>query len=192
VARRTSEILALSFLTTSCFVGNGITASPPSPTTTVMNHAVPLPGYVAVVQGIVTIPAGQADGSDDPACPPAKCINISIGNIPDAHHDVQYLHYEMFYSELNPHGPAWQVCPMAVNIGISRLPRWDCQLYARFDNFGWGTPSNSTEGGASVRFRNWANRGRYAMLQINYWVHLDVCKPDFNYGNQRAHVICAP
>jgi hypothetical protein len=167
--------------------------SPPK-TANVMGRIVPLPGYVATAQGKISVPAGQADGSPDPQCPPAKCAQVRVDHMAAPNDEIIFLNNvpTMFYSDLSP--ISWTACPMMVNVYGSpgTYNAWACKLYAKFDQLAWGPIKGTGEAFAQARFRNWASRGRWAMIQVQYWVKLDHCIPDWTDPTTRIrnHVIC--
>jgi hypothetical protein len=123
----------------------------------------PKPGPITrVFSTIITVPAGEADGSSSPDCPPAKCATIPVENIPavNGSDGWRLLAIQAFYWDVDRKKQKPIECKLVPNTGA--YYQFDCKQWAWFDNFKYGDHS------VSMRFRNWANRGRYAELALTY------------------------
>lgn len=127
-------------------------------------------GRSEVVSATVDLPAGQADGSSDPLCPPAQCGIIRIEHLPASDPWGKELTIESkefsYYYENSRHSH-WEACP-----SIGDPSTWDCKYYARFDRFSYQLEQDGKGFTVSVRFRNWASRARKGKLTIKYWAYL--------------------
>jgi len=129
-----------------------------------------------------SVPAGQADGSDNPGCPPAKCGDLQIKNLPPvmagsslvlqcadgkrwaSNQDIKYIDGCIQTSVYTGAGKRahWSQCTAVA--GVS--PWWDCP-YSRFDYLRVERdPTGSFT--ITVRFRNWANYGQRIKLSLTY------------------------
>jgi hypothetical protein len=134
------------------------------------------PGRSQEALAIIEVPAGQADGSVNPGCPPAQCGTIEIKHIPvgEPKGALVVQSVRVYYYHGNSRGSRWDECQEAGWSQSDRdgLPRWDCKYYARFDHLTYSKESDGSGWRASIRFRNWASQSRKGKLTIRYWAYL--------------------
>jgi len=128
-----------------------------------------------IAEGRADVNAGQADGSDDPGCPPAQCADIIIEHIPawKLGGELKIDKVEAFVFDLNGgRRNLWQSCPEA-KPGLGTFPRWECK-YARFYKAleHIRREPGGNEWTYALRIRNWASYGRRAKVRVSYWTTL--------------------
>jgi hypothetical protein len=115
------------------------------------------------------VPAGQADGSDNPMCPPAKCGWVTVRGIRPSSKGSGYA-----CCTIQTYVGDHECQPVTNPKNIVNVLWWDCgSHYSRF----YGPYQLSTEpappkgtglGVVRVEFRNWASYSQRATIYVTF------------------------
>src|SRR5260370_11336908 len=121
------------------------------------------------VRGTLEVPAGQADGSDNPDCPPAKCGWVIARGIRPTTPGCGYA-----CCDIRTFVGDYECKKVTSPTKLNQIIWWDCgDHYARF----YGPynlegdpdqPVGSNLGRVRVQFRNWAHHSQTASILVSF------------------------
>jgi hypothetical protein len=120
------------------------------------------------------VPAGQADGSSNPKCPPAKCGVVVVRGIQPETPNSGYAccDIKVWGQAIFEGGPQYECAKVPRNVEDNQVQWWDCgPNYSRFDGpyvFEFDRSTGGKTGLVKVQFRNWRSRGQRATVQVTY------------------------
>jgi hypothetical protein len=125
------------------------------------------------VTGSLDVPAGQANGSSNPDCPPAKCGEVIVRGIETSTPTSGYSCCDIRVWVTDTFGGVPYECKKQPPYQEDNVVSWwDCgPNFASFDGPYTLEPDPSTNGKTGlvkVRFRNWKSRGQTATVQVTY------------------------
>jgi len=111
----------------------------------------------------VDLPAGQANGSSDPQCPPAKCGDVVVNGIPTTAYDVRAYGQDLIS------GPEYECKKQPPNDSDASADWWDCgPNWARYEHL-----NTTYDGGGNytvtMHFKNWRSQGQRGTVRITYY-----------------------